>query len=99
MRTALAVTLAAALLGTASSKDLIRSRCSACEAIACELHEWFHPDPVVAAYEKRRKAIQELFLKDEDGTSTISLHHQLDFPGMCLRECVWWQRRGRRSRS
>ena len=27
---------------------------------------WFHPDPELARREKRRKEIQELFLKDQD---------------------------------
>ena len=35
--------LASLLAETALSKELMRSRCSACEAVATELQEWFYP--------------------------------------------------------
>ena len=42
-RGALPLLLASLLADTALSKELMRSRCSACEAVATELQEWFYP--------------------------------------------------------
>ena len=61
------------LLEVASGKELMRSRCSACEAMAVELQEWFYPDsaPKVFKVDKDLPA-RRADEKDENGLSPES---------------------------
>eukprot|EP01047_Picozoa_sp_COSAG01_P087941 COSAG01_NODE_20459_length_952_cov_1.289566_2_plen_95_part_01 len=51
------------LLGEgALGKELMRSRCSACEAMAVELQEWFYPDSAPKAFKEDKDLPQSLSL-------------------------------------
>ncbi len=60
------------LLEAASGKELMRSRCSACEAMAVELQEWFYPDSAPKAFKVDKDLPKRPQEKDENGLSPES---------------------------
>jgi hypothetical protein len=61
------------LLEAADGKELMRSRCSACEAMAVELQEWFYPDSAPKAFKVDKELpARRADEKDENGLSPES---------------------------
>ena len=71
------------LLGEgALGKELMRSRCSACEAMAVELQEWFYPDSAPKAFKEDKDLPQSLSLSLSFFVSLFS--QQLDLPNISV---------------